>query len=123
MVESPKKVWTVRLLALLVMSFGFSLLICLTPGNKQIFKKRVEIKANDNVGEIVAAVEKLGRNDINVKTIDESWFERKPKLLWTTAGLFISIGFFLGIYYIIYCIINSLLSRKERNDDNLLKPV
>lgn len=127
MKESSKRVWTVRLLALLVMSFGFSFLVSIDPGNKRIFKKRIEIRVNKNVGEIVATVEKLGRDDIHIKTKDESfWFVRKPRLLWGGAGLFVGLGMLLGIYHAIYCIINciisSLLNRKER-DDNLLKPI
>ncbi len=123
MKESSKQVWTVRLLALLVMSFGFSLLVSMAPGNKRVFKKRIEIRVNENVGEIVATVEKLGRDDIHIRTKDESfWFVRKPRFLWGGAGLFVSLGMLLGIYHVIYCIISSLLNRKER-DDNLLKPI
>ncbi len=120
---SSKQVWTVRLLALLVLSFGFSFLVSIAPENKRIFKKRIEIRVNENVGEIVAAVEKLGRDDIHIKIKDESfWFVRKPRLLWGGAGLFVAFGMLLGIYHAIYCIISSLLNRKER-DDNLLNPI
>ena len=123
MKESSKRVWTARLLALLVMSFGFSFLVSTAPGNKQVFKKRIEIRVNENVGEIVTAVEKLGRDDIHIKIKDESFlFVRKPRLLWGGAGLFIAFGMLLGLYHAIYCIISSLLNRKER-DDNLLKPI
>ena len=114
-----KRVWTARLLALLVMSFGFSYLVNIAPESK--FKKRVEIRANENVGEIVTAVEQLGRDDIHIKTKDEPWPALKSSFLGTGVGLFLGFGMLLGFYHAIYCIISSLLNRKER-DDSLLKP-
>jgi len=121
MKKSSRSIWTVRLLALLVMSFGISLLISLSPNKNLLFKKRVEIIANDNVEEIINAIENLGRNDVNIKTKSKSWCARKPLFLWFGMGMFVLIGFCLAVYHAIYCIIGSLLNRKER-DDNLLKP-
>ncbi len=119
--DSSKRVWTARLLAILVISFGFAIFPSITE-NKQIFKKRIEIKANENVGEIVAAVEKLGRDDIHIKVKDESTlYNKKPFFLWMGMGLFLSFSILLAIYHGIYCMISCLLNRKER-DDNLLKP-
>jgi len=85
------------------------------------FKKRVEIRANENVGEIVTAVEQLGRDDIHIKTKDDPWLALKPRFFWTGVGFFWAFGLFLGFYHAIYCIISSLLNRKE-GDDNLLNP-
>lgn len=120
MKEISKRVWAVRLLALLVMSFGFSFLGTTTYESRQTFKKRVVIKANENVGEIVSVVEKLDRDDINIKVRDESWYRRKPIFLWVGAGLFVGLGFFLGIYHTVYCVINGLLNWRKR-DETLLR--
>ena len=120
--DSPKRVWTARLLAILVISFLFAFLVSFAPESKQIFNKRIEIRANENVGEIVAAVERLGRDNIHIKVKDESsWYNKKPFVLWMGIGLCLSFSIVLAIYHVIYCIISSLLNRKERND-NLLKP-
>jgi membrane protein implicated in regulation of membrane protease activity len=120
--DSSKRVWTARLLAILVISFFFAFLVSIAPEKKEIFKKRVEIKANENVGEIVTAVENLGRDDIHIKVKDESaWYNKKPFFLWMGVGLFLSFSVILAIYHAIYCIISSLLHRKAI-DDNLLKP-
>lgn len=120
--NSSKRVWTARLLAILVISFGFALLISLAPEKKQIFTKRIEIRANENIGEIVTAVEKLGRDDIHIKVKDEStWYNKKPFFLWRGVGLCLSFSIILAIYHGIYCCISCLLNRKER-DDNSLKP-
>ncbi|MBL7106746.1 MAG: hypothetical protein ISS77_03965 [Phycisphaerae bacterium] len=51
-----KRVWAARLLALLVMSFGLSLLVSIDSANKMPYTKRIEIKANNNVEEIINAV-------------------------------------------------------------------
>ena len=114
--DSSKQVWIARLLALLVMSFGFSFLMRIAPESKEVFKKRIEIKANENVGEIVNAVEKLARDDIYIQIKDEYWAAQKSKFLWRWIALFATLGILLGIYYIIYCIVHSLLNRKERDD-------
>jgi len=121
MEKSSKQVWAARLLALLVMSFGLGFLTSMTPENKQPFRKRVEIRANENLGEIVAAVEKLNRDDIHIKIKDSSWCIKNPIFLWSGVGLFISLGCFLGIYHAIYCVIGSFFNRKEKND-SLLNP-
>ena len=120
MKEISKRVWAVRLLALLVMSFGFSFLGTTTYESRQTFKKRVVIKANENVGEIVSVVEKLDRDDIYIKVRDESWYRRKPIFLWVGAGLFVGLGFLLGIYHTVYCVINGLLNYRKR-DETLLR--
>ena len=120
--DSSKRIWTARLLAILVLSFSFTFLASITSENKQIFKKRIEIRANENVGEIVTAVEKLGRDDIHIKVKDEStWYNKKPFLLWMGMGLFLSVSILLAFYHGTYCAISYLLNRKGRSD-NLLKP-
>ena len=119
MKDLSKRLWTARLLALLVMSFGLSFLVHIAPESK--FKKKVEIRANENVGEIVTAVEQLGRDDIYIKTKDETWAALKPGFFAIGVSLFLFFGIFLGFYHAIYCIISSLLNRIER-DDNLLNP-
>ncbi|MBC8482041.1 MAG: hypothetical protein H8D47_05185 [Planctomycetes bacterium] len=116
-----KRVWAARLLALLVMSFGLSLLVSIDSANKMPYTKRIEIKANNNVEEIINAVENLGRDDLYITTKDKGWYIKKPIFLWVGMGLFVSFGFFLGIYYVIYCCINGLLNPMTR-EDNLLKP-
>lgn len=116
-----KRVWTARLLALFVMSLGYSFIIYSLPANKLLWKEKIEILADGNVEEIEAAVKQLGRADIRTTITDAPWFVRRPLVLWWTAGFFTSFGVILGIYYVIYCIISGILNRKKR-DDNLLKP-
>ena len=117
-----KHVWTARLLALLVMSFGISLLSSgVAPANKIHFKQIIEIRANNNVGEIIDAVENLGRDDLYMTTKDHGWYAKEPKYFWVGIGLFVGFGFILGFYHGIYCVINELLNRMTR-EDNLLKP-
>jgi hypothetical protein len=81
------------------------------------FRKTIEIKTNENIGEIITAVEKLCLEDIKIKATDT--FEGIGFLpLWVI--LFLVFGILLAVYHAIYCIISSLLNLKEK-DDGLLK--
>lgn len=109
MKESTRKLWTARLLALAVMSFVLSFVASMATENGQLYKKSIEIRTTENVGEIISAVEVLGRDDVEIKTKDAPWSVKKPVLLWGTIGLFMAFGFFLAIYHTIYCMIDGLL--------------
>jgi hypothetical protein len=116
-----KRVWAARLLALLVMSFSLSFLVSRAPANRIQFKKTIEIRAYNNVGEIINAVENLGRDDLYITTKDRGWHAKEPIFFWSGMGLFVAFGFILGFYHVIYCVINELLNRTT-SEDNLLKP-
>ncbi len=112
MVTSPKKVWLARLTALLLMSLGMYFLNTITE-DKIDYTKKVEIKAKGNVGEIINTVEQLGRNDLSIKVRDKVWFEKKPEFALQSLAYFLSFGFPLGVYYIIYLIVTSLFTRVQ----------
>ena len=119
MKKSTKRLWAARLLALVVMSFGLSLLASMAAENRQAYKRRVEIRANENIGQIVSAVEELGRDDINIQTKDESLFVRRLGFLQGAGALFVAFGIFLAIYHTIYCVINGLLDLMKEDDSQL----
>ena len=115
METEDKSDWGARILALLIFSMAISALISIIPQNSQSFQKKIEIKANENIGEIVSAVENIGRNDIKIDIRDEWWGYRSKgfaRFFWSTVGLFFSFGFILGIYYLIYCLCRALLKKK-----------
>ena len=123
MKDSSKQVWIARLLAILVMSLGVAFISYITLEEKLIFKNRIVIKANENVGEILAAVKKLGRDDIQIeeKYVRTWWYNKKAFFLSMGAWSFLFFSIILAIYHAIYCIINCLLTRKEK-EDILIKP-
>ena len=117
MKESAKRLWGARLLALVVMSVSMSVLVSMTRGNWPAYKKRVEIRANENIGQIVTAVEELGRDDIQIRTRDESRFAGQSTFLGVALGLFVGLTVLLTIYHTIYCLINGVLGLGRERDD------
>ena len=117
MKESPKRLWAARLLALVVMSVSMAVLVSMTRGNRPGYKKRVEIRANENIGQIVTAVEELGRDDIQIKTRDESRFAGQSAFLGVALGMFVGLTVLLAIYHTIYCLINGVLGLRRERDD------
>ena len=118
MKESAKRLWGARLLALVVMSVSISVFISMAPENTRGYKKRVTIRAGGDVGQIVTAVEELDRDDIQIKTSDESWFASRPGFLAAAPGMFVAFGIILAIYHTIYCVINALLGLMKEPDDS-----
>ncbi len=114
--------WGASILALLIVSMAISALISIAPENPQPFKKKVEIRANDNIGEIVSAVENIGRNDIEIDVQDEWWgygSTRLARFFWSTIGSFFSLGFLFGVYYLVYCLCRALLKKKTPEMQNI----
>jgi hypothetical protein len=112
METEDKSYWGTCILALLIVSLAFSTLVIFNPERAQHFKKRIEIKTNENVGEIVSAVENLGRKDISINIHDEWWgygSTRFTRFLWASVGFFFLIGFLVGIYSVTFRLCRVLL--------------
>jgi hypothetical protein len=121
--ELPTRTWTARILALLVLSMIISSLVFLNPQNKKGYTKRIDIRTDKDTGEIVTAIEKLGRNNIDIKVSEDYWYWSGKKIrffLMTVSGFF-AFGVLLLIYYAIYCLINFVLHTK-RTDESLMRP-
>ena len=117
MPSSKKRLWLARLLALLIVSLAFSLLVGLVPENRDYYAARVEIRTNGNIGDIVAVVEDLARDDISIKTRETSWLTRNARFPYITMSIFIWAGLFLGFYHAIYCAVNSIFGWTRHHDN------
>jgi uncharacterized BrkB/YihY/UPF0761 family membrane protein len=53
---------------------------------------------------------------------DRPWYYQRLGLLASTLAMTVSLGFGLGLYYVIYCAIWALLSKLQR-DNTLIGPV
>lgn len=119
MEDSKNQVWTIRLLALLVFSVLFSLFFKFGPYVSTKYKHSIEIKTNDNVGEIITAIEALQREDIHFESEGDEMYMNEPNLISLIIGSFVLIGVVLGIYHALYCLLNALFNKVRSNNADL----
>lgn len=118
--NSDKLTWLARIIALVVMAFALSVLGWLQQKAAGPYTHTIQVTADGNPDEIVAALERLVRPDLTTKVKEVPLYDRSG-LLAGTLGMTIALGFYLGFYHALYCAVNALLS-KLHPDRTLIEP-
>lgn len=121
MEDSKKQMWAMRLLTLLVLSVALSVFFKFGPNTLTKYENRIEIRANDHVGEIITAIEAMQREDIHIVTSGKELTMNEYQLIPLIIGFFLFIGIVLGVYHTLYCLLNALFNMTRR-DDSTLQP-
>ena len=112
MEKSKKRIWTTRFIALFITSVAFAALM--SSKQKQIgsFDYKLDVRANKAEAEtIVRTIESLNISDVYIHVKESSRFERNPDMITNTFSAFVGLGMLLGIYHLIYCLVNAILNR------------
>ena len=118
MEQSSRQIWSARLLALLLMAIGVTLIITVLKISYGNYDSQITIWTNDKE-KVVAAVEGLGLADVKINSRD---IVESPEWLFmakAVVSVFVGLGFCLGIYYAIYCVVNAFLFGYKK-DEGLL---
>jgi hypothetical protein len=112
MKESNKRIWIARLLALVIMSLLTSFVF--HPAAKKItqFENNITIRVNGDIGDIIASVEALGREDIEIIT-KKQWVLGEGDFHMVVISMFVLFGVILSIYHIIYGVLLALMPIKR----------
>lgn len=121
MEESARRVWVVRLLPLLIMACGPTFLIMFTQMPHHAYPGRIEIRANENIGEIISAVEALGREDVHIKVRDVMVLGETQGFFKLGLGFFVIFGLNVLIYYGLRALVERVIMPRTR-DMGLLEP-
>ena len=116
MEANNRQVWMARILALLIISLGLSIIVGFNRNKTQVFTKRIEVRAGSDTGEIISAVERLGRDDIAIDVRDEWQVYGKLGFLKAALGMFIAFGIILAIYHAVYCLCRALIISSSNRD-------
>lgn len=118
-----KRIWLARLIALVLMAFGLSLLVTRSLREGGPYTHTVRVKVDGNAGEVLAAIEELNRPDVRVRWRKAPWYTRRlspvSSTFVMTLSLTFSLGFCLGLHHAVYCAIWAVLS-KVQGDNTLM---
>lgn len=121
-----KRMCLARLIALVLMAFGLSLLVTRSLREGGPYTHTIRVKVDGNAEDVLAAIEELRRPDVRVRWRKAPWYARGVSPVSSTfvmtLSLTFSLGLGLGLYHAVYCAVWAVLSRIQ-GDNTLMEGI